>query len=34
MGRKKSVMEFSEHWQDLLRFPWNDFTLLVCGSFR
>ena len=33
-GRKKSVMEFSEHWQALLRFPWNDFALLVCGSFR
>ena len=34
MGRRKSVMEFSEHWQDLLRFPWNNFALTVRGSDR
>ena len=34
MDRRKSVMEFSEHWQDLLRFSLNNFALTVCGSDR
>ena len=34
MDRRKSVMEFSEHWQDLLRFSLNNFALTVRGSDR
>lgn len=33
MDRRKSVMEFSEHWQDLLRFSLNNFALTVRGGF-
>nr|DAU04772.1 MAG TPA: hypothetical protein [Caudoviricetes sp.] len=33
MGRRKPVMEFSEHWQGLLRsFP-NNFALTIRGGF-
>ena len=34
MDRRKSVMGFSEHWQDLLRFSLNNFALTVRGSDR